>query len=115
MSMKIDTERGKIFEKMWGELTRLLNLTSYLLSGENIRKEMENIEQKYLQKEEEHPTPLEELKLQAKIFNDVLDGEVNKGYIRMDFRRDNALLSLFNYITSMQMFPKHGKNNKGGN
>jgi len=109
MSTKIDTERGKIFEKMWGELTRLLNLTSHLLSGENIREEMEKIEQKYLQKEEEHPTPLEELKSQAKIFNDVLDGEINKGYPRMDFRRDNALLSLFNYITSKEELPCPGR------
>jgi len=49
-------------------------------------------------KEEEHPTPLEELKLQAKIFNDVLDGEVNKGYPRINFRRDNAILSLYNEL-----------------
>ena len=50
------------------------------------------------QQEEEHPTPLEELKLQAKIFNDVLDGEVNKGYPRINFRRDQAILSLFNEL-----------------
>jgi len=93
MSIKID-----IYEKMWGELTRLLNLTSNFLNGNDIRKEMEKIEQKYLPKKEEHPTPLEELKLQAKIFNDALNGEVNKRYPRMDFRRDNAILTLFNEL-----------------
>lgn len=50
---------------------------------------------------EEHPTPLEELKLQAKVFNDVLDGEVNKGYPRINFRRDNALLTLYNELPTI--------------
>lgn len=45
------------YEGAWRELTRLLDLTSHLLSGGEIREEMENIEQRYYPKEEEHPTP----------------------------------------------------------
>ena len=45
--LKITKKELKKVWKMWEEVMRILNLTSHLLSGDDIRKEMEKIEQKY--------------------------------------------------------------------